>query len=137
MNGVGLSPDGRTVYAACTQARLLLAFDITGPGTVAPSAMAALPGRVVASFPGYVLLDSLAVEADGQVAVATLVDRPGICSVDPATGEQEDFAFPDLLPTNIAFGGDDMRDAWVTLSTTGKLAKCRWPRPGLRLAFNA
>jgi len=137
MNGVGLSPDGRTVYAACTQARLLLAFDITGPGTVAPSALPALPGRVVTSFPGYTYLDSLAVEADGRIAVATLVERPGICSVDPATGAQEDFAFPDLLPTNIVFGGDDMMDAWVCLSTTGKLAKCRWPRPGLRLAHYA
>ena len=134
MNGVGLSPDGNTVYAACTQARLLLAFDITGPGTVAPSPLPALPGRVVTSFPGYTLLDSLVVEADGRIAVATLVERPGICSVDPATGRQEDFAFPDLLTTNIAFGGTDMMDAWVCLSTTGKLARCRWPRPGLRLA---
>ena len=137
MNGVGLSPDGRTVYAACTQARLLLAFDVTGPGTVAPSPIPALPGRVVTSFPGYTFLDSLAVEADGRIAVATLVERPGICSVDPATGAQEDFAFPDLLTTNIAFGGSDMMDAWVCLSTTGKLAKCRWPRPGLRLAHYA
>ncbi len=136
MNGVGLSPDGNTVYVACTQARLLLAFDVTGPGTVAPSALPALPGRVVTSFPGYTYLDSLAVEADGRIAVATLVERPGICSVDPATGAQEDFAFPDLLTTNIAFGGDDMMDAWVCLSTTGKLAKCRWPRPGLRLAYH-
>jgi gluconolactonase len=30
-----------------------------------------------------------------------------------------------------------MRDAAVCLSTTGKLALCRWPEPGLRLAFNA
>ncbi len=134
MNGVGLSPDGRTVYTACTQARLLLAFDITGPGTVAPSPLPALPGRVVTSFPGYTLLDSLAMEADGRIAVATLVERPGICSVDPATGAQEDFAFPDLLTTNIVFGGDDMMDAWVCQSATGKLARCRWPRPGLRLA---
>ena len=54
-----------------------------------------------------------------------------------ATGAQEDFAFPDLLTTNIVFGGDDMMDAWVTLSTSGRLAKCRWPRPGLRLAHYA
>jgi gluconolactonase len=29
-----------------------------------------------------------------------------------------------------------MRDAYVTLSGTGKLAKVRWPDPGLRLNFN-
>lgn len=137
MNGVGLSPDGKTVYAALTYERLLIAFDVTGPGTVAPSALAAAQGRVVTSFPGRVLLDSLAVEANGNVCVATLLDRPGICAVDPATGAQEDHAFPDLLTTNIVFGGDDMMDAWVCLSATGKLAKVRWPRPGLKLAYYA
>jgi gluconolactonase len=30
-----------------------------------------------------------------------------------------------------------MRDAYVTLSGTGKIVKARWPRPGLRLNFNA
>jgi gluconolactonase len=30
-----------------------------------------------------------------------------------------------------------MRDAWVTASSTGKLYKTRWSRPGLKLNFNA
>jgi gluconolactonase len=137
MNGVGLSPDGRTVYTALTSERLLLAFDIVGMGEVAPSALAAMPGRVVASFDGRVLLDSLAVDADGNVCVATLVDRPGIASVDPASGAKSWRDFPDLLTTNIAFGGADMMDAWVCLSTTGRLVKTRWDRPGLRLAHYA
>ena len=51
MNGVGLSPDGGTVYAALTYERLLLAFAITGPGTVEPPAFGGIPGRVVTSFP--------------------------------------------------------------------------------------
>ena len=120
LNGVGLSPDGRTVYAAHTTERLLLAWDITGPGTVGPSPIPAVPGRVVTSWPGRILLDSLAMEANGNIAQATLVEHPGICSVDPATGAQEWFDFPDLLTTNIAFGGTDMMDAWVCLSTTGE-----------------
>jgi gluconolactonase len=44
-------------------------------------------------------------------------------------------ATPDPFTTNIAFGGDDMRTAWITLSGTGRLARCHWPRPGLRLAY--
>lgn len=132
MNGVGLSPDGKTVYTALTHERLVIAFDITAPGEVAPSQL--MPGRVVTSFPGRVLLDSLAVAADGTVCVATLVDAPGIAQVNPSDGSYEIVSFPDLLTTNICFGGADMQDAWVCLSTTGKLAKARWDRPGLRLA---
>lgn len=137
MNGVGLSPDGKTVYAALTSIGDILAFDITGPGEVAPSPLAAIPGRVVARYPARVLLDSMAVLASGRIAQATLVAQPGIGVADPATGAIEQFDFPDLLTTNIAFGGADMMDAAVCLSTTGRLALCRWPEPGLRLAFNA
>jgi gluconolactonase len=28
-------------------------------------------------------------------------------------------------------------DAYLTLSSTGQLIKCRWPEPGLVLNFNA
>jgi gluconolactonase len=135
-NGVGLSPDGRTVYVALTMQRLILAFDITGEGEVAASQLAAVPGRVVAHFPNRVLLDSLAMFADGDIAQATLVDRPAIATVKPDTGGVVYREFPDLLTTNIAFGGPDMMDAWVCLSTTGKLVKTRFDKPGLRLAFN-
>jgi gluconolactonase len=38
---------------------------------------------------------------------------------------------------NLAFGGKDMRDAWVTLSATGRIAKLRWPYAGLKAAFSA
>ena len=52
-------------------------------------------------------------------------------------GSTEHFAFPDLVTTNICFGGEDMQTAWITCSSTGKLFKARWPRPGLKLNFNA
>ena len=42
----------------------------------------------------------------------------------------------DPYVTNIAFGGADMRDAWITLSGTGRLVRMRWDEPGLKLAFN-
>jgi gluconolactonase len=138
LNGVGLSPDGKTLYTASTSRRVILAFDIVGPGgQLAPEPLAAAPGRHVTAWASKTFLDSLAMEADGRIAQATLIAEPGIASVDPVTGEREYFPFPDMLTTNIAFGGADMMDAYVCLSTTGRIAKCRWPRPGLRLHFNA
>jgi len=131
-NGVGLSPDENTVYMADTMTGRLWAYDLAAPGVV-NAASPLQPGRIVSSLPGWTLLDSLAVEASGQIAVATLVT--GGITVFDLNGATQLIPFPDLLVTNIAFGGDDMRDAYVTLSGTGKLAKVRWPRPGLKLNF--
>lgn len=132
-NGVGLSPDGRTLYVADTWLQRLWAFDVESPGVLAAPGLA--PGRVVANLPDYQLLDSLAVEAGGRVCVATIVNG-GITAIEP-DGTLEHFPFPDPICTNLCFGGEDMRDAWITASGTGRLYKARWPRPGLRLAFNA
>jgi gluconolactonase len=133
-NGVGLSPDGSVVYVADTMTGRLWAFDVADPGELAPQE-GLIPGRVICTLPGYQFLDSLAVEAGGKVCVATIFNG-GITAFDP-DGSTEHFAFPDLVTTNICFGGPDMRDAWVTCSSTGKLFRCRWPRPGLRLSYNA
>jgi len=133
-NGIGLSPDESVVYAADTQLGRLWAFDVAEPGVLAPGPGFA-PGRVICNLPGYQLLDSLAVEAGGKVCVATIING-GITAFDP-DGSVEHFPVPDLVCTNICFGGADMRDAWITASSTGKLYKARWPRPGLKLNFNA
>jgi hypothetical protein len=59
-------------------------------------------------------LDSLAVMADGSVCVAT-VEKGGIAHID---GDKIKgwLRLPDHLTTNICFGGDDMRTAWITCS---------------------
>ena len=44
---------------------------------------------------------------------------------------------PDVYPTNICFGGADLRTAYITLSASGQLAAMEWPEPGLRLNFMA
>ena len=133
-NGIGLSPDCKTVYWADTWLQKLWAMDLEAPGR--PTAGDGhTPGRAVVTLPGLQWFDSLAVEASGKVCVATLLNG-GVTAIDPVSGACEHFAFPDPITTNICFGGEDMRDAWVTCSSTGKLYQARWPRPGLKLAFN-
>ncbi|MBZ9649889.1 SMP-30/gluconolactonase/LRE family protein [Sphingobium sp. 3R8] len=133
VNGIGLSPDRKTVYGALSFESLLVGFDIVGEGKLEPIAGLG-SGHVVAQFAARQLLDSLAVDEAGHICVATCLNGAGIGSVDPATGVVTNYPFPDVLTTNICFGGEDMQDAWVTMSTTGKLAKVRWPRAGLKLA---
>ncbi|MEI7932308.1 MAG: SMP-30/gluconolactonase/LRE family protein [Alphaproteobacteria bacterium] len=134
-NGVGLSPDESEVYVADTALCPLWAFALKAPGVLGEQPFRQ-HGRIVANLQGYQLVDSLAVEAGGKVCVATLMNG-GITIFDPVSGETEHTAFPDAMTTNIAFGGADMRDAWITGSSTGRLFKCRWPRPGLKLNFSA
>lgn len=135
-NGVGLSPDGRTVYVAETHPGRLWAFDVVGPGQVANGGGPDRPhaGRLLYDAPEGQLFDSLAVDGDGWVCVATI--GPGaITCVSPDGSEVELVDTDDPLTTNIAFGGADGRTAVVTLSSSGRVATLPWSRPGLRLAF--
>lgn len=129
LNGVGLAPDEKTVYAVETDTSKLYAWPIGD----APGAVAAPQGRVICTQPNHVLFDSLAMQANGDVCVATILNG-GITTITPA-GASAHTPFPDLVTTNICFGGADMRDAYITLSSTGKLIKTRWPEPGLKLNF--
>jgi gluconolactonase len=135
-NGIGLSPDEKTVYVAETEAARLYGFDITGPGEVS---MIGFPesitgGRLITCDGGYRKFDSLAVEADGKVCVATLLTG-GITVASPEGGTHEFVPFDDPYTTNICFGGEDLKTAIVCLSYRGLLVDLPWPRPGLALNF--
>ncbi len=132
-NGIGLSPDGRTLYAAETYTCRLMAFDVTGPGEVAATQGLGGPGRPLFRPAGYKFFDSLGVEECGNICVAT-ISEAGITVVSP-DGELVEFVpTPDPFTTNICWGGEDRRTAFITLSGTGRLVAMDWPRPGLRLA---
>jgi gluconolactonase len=132
-NGIGLSPDEKTLYWVDSILQRMWALDLTAPGEAAAE-VGHNAGRVIVNLPAMQWFDSLAVEASGKVAVATLFNG-GITRIDPADGSHEHVPVPDPITTNICFGGKDMRDAWITGSATGKLFKCRWPQPGLKLNF--
>jgi gluconolactonase len=136
-NGVGLSPDGKTVYVADTEAARLIAFEVIAPGVLKRDKFPAIyGGRLVCGLAGYQRFDSLAVEAGGNICVATLISGH-ITVIAPDGRVVRQVKMPDVYPTNICFGGADMRTAYITLSAGGQLAVMDWPEPGLRLNFNA
>ncbi|MBY4637950.1 SMP-30/gluconolactonase/LRE family protein [Sphingopyxis sp. XHP0097] len=132
-NGIGLSPDGTKLYAAETYTCRLTQFNIVAPGKVDDAAGPGGPGIPLYRPAGYKFFDSLAMEASGNICVAT-IGECGISVVSPAGELVEFVATDDIFTTNIAFGGADMRDAYITLSGSGRLVKTRWARPGLALA---
>jgi gluconolactonase len=136
-NGVGLSPDGTTVYVAETETGRLWAFDLTAPGVARKQPFPSPHGgRLIAGLGGYQRLDSLALDALGNICVATLITG-AITSIALDGSIVRQMKMPDPVTTNICFGGPDLRIAFVTLSGTGKLVALDWPEAGLRLNHNA
>ena len=136
-NGVGLSPEEDRVYVAETETARLIAFDLEAPGVIAGSdgkRVRGHRGRCLHGAPGLQFFDSLAVDADGRICVAT-IHNGGITIVPPDGGAAAHVPMPDPVTTNIAFGGKGLRTAFVTLSMSGRLVSTEWDRPGLPLNF--
>lgn len=133
-NGIGLSPDDRTLYVSESWSGRVWAYDITGPGQVRKfdGPMPWERGRLLAALPGYAMLDSMAVDADGNVCVANIPDG-GISVLSPAGELIEQHPLPDTFVTNICFGGPGLQTAFITLSSAGQLVSMAWPRGGLPL----
>lgn len=135
-NGIGLSPDEATLYIAETPTARLWAYELAAPGEIRARGVSyrGEAGRPIAGLGGYQMFDSLAVEASGNICVATLI--AGCISVIAPDGRLvEQIETGDRLTTNIAFGGPDLRTAYITLSGRGELIAMDWPRPGLPLNF--
>jgi gluconolactonase len=132
VNGIGLSPDGKLLHVSL--GRELLTFDVYGKGNI--DAKTYYNGGHHGDLHEGSIADSLKVQADGRVAVCSLI-RPGGVTILDRDGKEEFLGFPDRMVCNLAFGGPDMRDCWITMSGLGQIVKVRWPYPGLKPAFNA
>ncbi|MEM1133309.1 MAG: SMP-30/gluconolactonase/LRE family protein [Pseudomonadota bacterium] len=134
-NGIGLSPDGKRLYIAETYTCKLWAYNIAAPGEIAfDQGLLGPQGEFLYSPAGYKYFDSLGVEANGNICVATI----GECGISVISSEGELVEFvptTDPFTTNIAFGGEDMQTAYICLSGTGQLLKMEWKRAGLKLEY--
>lgn len=129
-NGIGLSPDEKTVYWAETHTGRIYQRAITSPGKLDPPDSS----TVLCGLPGYQLFDSLAVDGDGNICVATLING-GITVISPSGEVLQHIAVDDRITTNICFGGPDYQTAYITASSTGRLLAMKWPYKGLKLNY--
>lgn len=132
-NGIGLSPDLKTLYVAEMETARLWRYTITEPGVVHKKPFPSQNGgELVIGLGGFQRFDSLKITASGNICVATLVTGC-ITVISPQGALIDQVMMPDIYPTNLGFGGPDMEDAVVTLSLTGRVGRLRWPEKGLRL----
>jgi len=129
-NGIGLSPDEKTLYWAETHTGRVYQRAIVSPGKLAPQDSS----TVLCGLPGYQLFDSLAVDGEGNVCVATLING-GITVISPAGEVLQHIAVDDRITTNICFGGPNHQTAYITASSTGRLLSALWPYKGLKLNY--
>jgi gluconolactonase len=114
-----------------TSSGRLWSWKIAAPGVLAKADWPSpTGGDLAAGLPGFQRYDSLAVEASGNIAIATL-RFGGIVVVSPEGEEVERIRTPDPYTTNLCFGGPDLKTAFVTLSGSGRLVAMDWARPGL------
>lgn len=133
-NGIALSPEGERLYVSETHTGRVFWWSVKAPGEIDPNPASPNGGHLLYGLPGLQLLDSMAVDAEGKVCVATIVNG-GITVLAPDGSSAEHVPMPDPMTTNIAFGGSDRRTAYVTLSGTGRLAAAYWETSGLPLRF--
>ena len=119
-NGIGFSPDYRTIYA-CDYARgEILAHDLTDGGE-------ATGRRVFAHSPSGEA-DGLAVDSEGAVWVA-LGSGGSVGRFLPDGSLDRELDVPADFVSSVCFGGNDHRDLYIT--TVGALFRTRADVPGL------
>jgi len=134
-NGVGLSPAEDRVYFAETMTGKVRYFELSGPGQLAPNANPG-GGHLLGAAPGEGRFDSLAVDNEGNVCVATL-GTGAITAFAPDGHIRAIVPVPgDPFVTNICFGGEDNTTAFITASGYGTLRAHEWHCPGLALNFS-
>ncbi len=102
-NGIGLSPDEKTLYIADTDGSHIRAFDVAEDGSIGS-------GRVFCELPGP---DGMAIDAKGYVWSAA---GDGIRVISPA-GELVHTVTVPQGPANCTFGGDDGKTLYITART--------------------
>ncbi len=135
-NGIGLSPDEKTLYVVETPTARCWSFRLSAPGEIesANGPYRGEKGTCLVGLGGYQMFDSLAVDGEGHIAVATLITG-AVSDLWPDGSRVDQYRLPDMMVTNVCFGGRELRTAFATLSMGGTLVAFDWPRPGLPLHY--
>ncbi len=129
-NGVGFSPDERTIYHSNYSERHVLAHDLADDGSAA--------GRRVFATMAHGNPDGLAVDESGCVWVAT-GSGGTLARFTPDGALDRTVRIPATFVTSLCFGGFDGRDLYVTTADNteaperrGTVFRSRVDVPGLR-----
>ena len=120
-NGPAISPDGRTLYHTDTPLRRVYAFDLRPDGVLSGK-------RVFLQLPQGSRPDGMAVDSEGHLWIA-LFGGGRIERYSAAGRLAGTVRFPCTNITKLAFGGADLRTAYVTTAWKGLTPEERREQP--------
>ena len=104
-NGLGFSPDGRTLYHSDSLRRTVFCYEVADDGSLGEKKSFHTHEQGVP--------DGLAVAEDGSVWVALAGGGHGVDVVEPDGRLRQHVAIPDPMCTSVCFGGEDLRDLYI------------------------
>jgi len=125
-NGLGWSPDGRTMYWSDTFAHRVYAFDFDGlDGSLSKRRVFAqfptkAPGQDLATYGGRP--DGAAVDSEGGYWVA-MFEGQRLLRFAPDGRVLQEVPLPVRCPTMPCFGGPDLRTLYITTARAGRPAE--------------
>jgi gluconolactonase len=110
-NGLGFSPDGRTLYHSDSRRSSVFCYSVSADGSLGEKRLFA---RAAKGVP-----DGLVVSVDGRVWVALAGEGHGV-SVFAPDGTVDSFVeIPQPMCTSVCFGGDDLKDLYIVSGSEG------------------
>jgi len=120
-NGIEVSPDGKLLYVNESVQRKIWKYDILKDGTISNK-------RPFFSFEDYGM-DGMRCDIEGNLYV-TRYDKGTVVMLSPKGVLLKEILLKGKKPSNIAFGGKDGRDGYVTMADRGCIEVIRIPYPG-------
>jgi signal peptidase len=119
-NGIDLSPDGRTLYVGYSDTNEIWSYSIEGTRLLAP--------KLVKKFTDFGI-DGIRTDVMGRLFVARIL-KGTVVVLSPQGEVEREIRLSAKEPTNLAFGGNDGRTAFVTQRQGGLIESFRTNAPG-------
>lgn len=110
-NGLGFSPDGRTLYHSDSMRNAVMSYQVEPDGSLGEKQLFVETSRGAP--------DGLVVSDDGAVWVALAAGGHGVAVYEPTGVERDFIEIPEPMCTSVCFGGDDLRDLYIVSGSEG------------------
>jgi sugar lactone lactonase YvrE len=136
-NGLGFSPDGRTMYHADTTAHRIDRYDFDAATGIASNRQVFQQFDADKAAPGYGgRPDGATVDSDGNYWCAMFEGGRLLCFA-PNGQQLREVNLPVRCPTMVAFGGDDLKTLYITSASHNRPAAelAQYPLTGCVLSL--